>query len=460
MSDGSDPPEAMIVPRSRFLPELIWAIPIVAALIGGWLAVRAIRAHGPTITVSFRDAAGLVAGKTKLKYRDVEVGEVRDIGFSPDRATVVITAELVREAEPWMVDDTRFWVARARVAVGEVTGLETLLSGAYIGLDVGSSRRERRDFVGLEEVPIISGGTPGKAFVARGARAIGAGSPIFFHHLQVGQVTTSELDADGRQVSVGMFVRAPFDRYVTTGTRFWEAGGIRATLDTAGVKVDVESLVTLLVGGISFEPGPAAGDASPAPTGHRFVLFRSRDDAMKQPDTESEDYTVVFHQTVRGLAIGAPVEFRGIALGEVTGIGLDYDPATLEFAHTGRGSDLPGPPARPFATWLARREAGVGPGPAAATRGSGFAGPAAQREPPHRTEVRGAGLLPGRPARQARSRPAPGRDPGAAQRRRGPADLPGRGGPHGGTVAVERGRAPHRRGPPGAGQGGQRAFGR
>src|SRR5580693_1610796 len=144
MSDGCDPPEAMIVPRSRFLPELIWAIPIVAALIGGWLAVRAIRAHGPTITVSFRDAAGLVAGKTKLKYRDVEVGEVRDIGFSPDRATVVITAELVREAEPWMVDDTRFWVARARVAVGEVTGLETLLSGAYIGLDVGSSRREVR----------------------------------------------------------------------------------------------------------------------------------------------------------------------------------------------------------------------------------------------------------------------------------------------------------------------------
>ena len=332
MSGGPDPPEAVVVPRSRFFPELIWAIPIVAALIGGWLAVRAVRAHGPTITISFRDAAGLVAGKTKLKYRDVEVGEVRDIGFSPDRATVVITAELIREATPWLVEDTRFWVARARVAVGEVTGLETLLSGAYIGLDVGSSRRERHDFLGLEEVPIVSGGTPGRAFVARGARAIGAGSPIFFHHLQVGEVTTSDLDADGRQVSIGMFVRAPFDRYVTTSSRFWEAGGIRATLDTTGVKVDVESLVTLLVGGISFEPGPAAADAGPAPTGHRFVLFRSRDEAMKQPDTEAEDYTVVFRQTVRGLAIGAPVEFRGIALGEVTGIGLDYDPATLDFA--------------------------------------------------------------------------------------------------------------------------------
>ena len=239
MSDGPDPPEAVVVPRSRFLPELIWAIPVVAALIGGWLAVRAIRSHGPTITISFRDAAGLVAGKTKLRYRDVEVGEVRDIGFSPDRATVVITAELVREAGPWLVEDTRFWAVRARVAAGEVTGLETLLSGAYIGLDVGSSRRARREFIGLEEAPIVSGGTPGRAFVARGARAIGVGSPIFFHRMQVGQVTTSELDADGRQVSIGLFVRAPFDRYVTTSTRFWEAGGVRATLDTAGVKIEV-----------------------------------------------------------------------------------------------------------------------------------------------------------------------------------------------------------------------------
>jgi paraquat-inducible protein B len=334
MSDGRDPPEAVVAPRSRFLPELIWAIPIVAVLIGGWLAVRAIRAHGPSITISFRDAAGLVAGKTKLRYRDVDVGEVRDIGFSPDRSTVVVTAELTREAETWLVDDTRFWVVRARVAAGEVSGLETLLSGAYIGLDVGTSKHERHDFKGLEEAPVVSGGTPGRAFVARGPRAIGAGSPIYFHHLQVGQVTTSELDPDGGQISIGMFVQAPFDRYVTTGTRFWEAGGVRATLDTAGVKVEVESLVTLLVGGIAFERGPDEADAgaTPAPAGHRFTLFRGREDAMKRPDTDAEDYTVVFRQSVRGLAIGAPVEFRGIPLGEVTGIGLEYEPRSLDFA--------------------------------------------------------------------------------------------------------------------------------
>ncbi|HVZ88802.1 MAG TPA: MlaD family protein [Polyangia bacterium] len=332
MSDDPDLPEAVVVPRSRLRPELVWAVPIVALVIGGWLAVKAIRAHGPTVTISFRDAGGLVAGKTKIKYRDLDVGEVRDVGFSPDRATVVITAELKPEAAAWMVDDTQFWVVRARVAAAEVSGLETVLSGAYIGLDVGTSKRPRRSFTGLEQVPVVSSGTPGRAFVARSPRAIGAGAPIFFHHMQVGQVTTSDLEADGRQVSIGMFVRAPFDRYVTTTTRFWEAGGIHASLDAAGVKVDVESLVTLVLGGISFEPGPGSQDATVAPAGHPFILFRSREDAMKLPDMESADYTLVFRESVRGLAVGAPVEFRGLPFGEVTRIGLDYDPATLEFA--------------------------------------------------------------------------------------------------------------------------------
>jgi paraquat-inducible protein B len=257
---------------------------------------------------------------------------VRGVGVSPDRTTVVITAELIREAAPWMVDDTRFWVVRARVAAAEVSGLETVLSGAYIGLDVGASKRPRRAFRGLEEAPVVSGGTPGRAFVAHSRRAIGAGSPIFFRHLQVGQVTTSDLEGDGRQVAVGLFVRAPFDRFVTTGTRFWEASGAHMSLDTTGVKVDVESLVTLLLGGISFEPGPGLEDAPAAPPGHRFVLYRNRDEAMKPPDTEEEDYTVVFRQSVRGLAVGAPVEFRGLPFGEVTRIRLDYDPETFEFA--------------------------------------------------------------------------------------------------------------------------------
>ena len=170
MRDDSELPEAVVMRHSRFRPELIWTIPIVAVLIGGWLAIRAIRARGPMITISFRNAGGLVAGKTKIRYRDVDVGEVRNIGVSANRTTVLVTAELKREAAPWMVEDTHFWVVRARVAAAEVSGLETLLSGAYIGVDVGTSKRARRHFTGLEEVPVVSGGTKGRLFVAR-ARA-------------------------------------------------------------------------------------------------------------------------------------------------------------------------------------------------------------------------------------------------------------------------------------------------
>jgi paraquat-inducible protein B len=301
-------------------------------LIGGWLAMKAIRERGPTLTISFRAAAGVVAGKTKIRYRDVDVGEVREIGIGADRMTVVITAELIREAAPLLVEDTRFWVVRPRIAAAEVSGLETLLSGAYVAVDAGTSKRARRDFTGMEETPVVSGGTPGRAFIARAPRAVDGGSPIFFRHMQVGQVTRSDLDADGRHVAIGMFVRAPFDRYVTPATRFWEAGGVHASLDTGGAKVDVESLMTLILGGIAFEPGPGAEDAPPAPTGHQFVLFPNRDDAMRPPDAETEDYTVIFRQSVRGLAVGAPVEFLGLPFGEVTRVGLDYDPVSFDFA--------------------------------------------------------------------------------------------------------------------------------
>jgi paraquat-inducible protein B len=230
-----------------------------------------------------------------------------------------------------MVDDTRFWVVRPRIAASEISGLETLISGSYIGLDVGTSALPRRDFKGLETVPVISGGTPGRAYVAHGTRSIGVGSPVIFRHLEVGQVTASDLDADGRRVAVGIFVRAPYDRYVTTATRFWEASGVEVSLTTGGLKVETESLVTLLAGGICFEPGPDGGDAGPAPSSQSFVLFRNRDAAMKQPDMEAEDYTLVFRQSVRGLEVGATVDFRGVPLGEVTRIGTDYDPVHFNF---------------------------------------------------------------------------------------------------------------------------------
>jgi paraquat-inducible protein B len=327
-----DLPEAVVVRRPRRWPEPIWTVPIVALLIGAWMAFQAIRSHGPTITISFRDARSLAAGKTRLKYRDVEIGTVRAIGFSSDRERVIVTADLRREAEPWLVQDTHFWIVEPRVTLGEVSGLQTLISGAYISLDIGSSSTPKRDFEGLDKVPVVIRETRGRAFIARAARAVAVGSPIFFHRLQVGQVTKSELEANGTDVEVDIWVNAPYDHYITTGTRFWDAGGIRGTVDASGVRVEAESLVTLLLGGISFETPPYAASAPPAATDHVFALFPSRDEAMMDPDGDAEDYRFVFHQSVRGLSVGAPVEFRGIPMGEITRIGIDYDAQRAELS--------------------------------------------------------------------------------------------------------------------------------
>ncbi len=215
--DDSELPEAVVARPSRFLPELVWTIPLVAVLIAGWLGFQALHSRGPTITIQFRAARWLAVGKTKVKYREVDVGEVRAIGFSRDRRTVVVTARLNRDAAPWMVEDTRFWIVEPRVGAGEISGLETLLSGAYIALDVGQSKRPRHQFEGLPMPPVVAGDTPGRAFIARAHRGISVGSPIFFRHMEVGQVTGSDLNRDGTCVVVNMFVRAPYDRYVTTG---------------------------------------------------------------------------------------------------------------------------------------------------------------------------------------------------------------------------------------------------
>src|SRR5262245_29782811 len=175
MADRPEPgqpdlPEAVAVPRRRFAPQLIWIVPIVAVLVGGWLAVRAILERGPVITITFKTAEGLEAGKTKIKYKDVEIGLVKTVSLSPDRKGIVATAELSKDTESFLVDDTRFFVVRPRVTAGGVSGLTTLLAGPYIGIDIGKSKQTRRNFVGLEVAPMVARDAPGPQFIPRPSR--------------------------------------------------------------------------------------------------------------------------------------------------------------------------------------------------------------------------------------------------------------------------------------------------
>jgi len=330
--DG-DVSEPVVRPMRRWLPSLVWLIPIIAALIGLSLVAQEILKTGPTISITFSSAEGIEPGKTKVKYKNVDIGDVKGVTLSHDLSHVVVKVELTKAAEGFAVTDTRFWVVRPRVALSGVSGLNTLLSGTYIGADAGKSHDERQDFSGLETPPAVTGDQKGHQYVLHtdNLGSLDIGSPVFFRRIQVGQVVAFNLDKDGNGVTLRVFVDAPYDHYVGVNTRFWHASGVDLQIDSNGVKLNTQSLAAVLIGGIAFQTAPGEVLGATAPDDYSFGLATSRSDAMRVPDGQPVTIVFNFNQSLRGLSPGASLDFRGVEVGEVQSIGLDYDEATQRF---------------------------------------------------------------------------------------------------------------------------------
>jgi paraquat-inducible protein B len=330
---GSDDLPEPVLRRRGFSALWIWLVPALAAVVGAGLAIRSSLDAGPRITISFQTGEGLEAGKTPVKYKNVVIGVVSRIELSGNRDRVEVRVNLHKNAASFATADTRFWVVRPRIGLGGVSGVDTLFSGAFIGADVGDSTVERNDFVGLEIPPSVMHGAPGKSFelYSKDLGSIDVGSPVYYRRIQVGQVTSYRLNDNGKGVSLHIFIDAPSDRFVTKTTRFWNASGVDVSLGASGLKLNTESLATVVAGGIGFQDPPDGGDSPPAPAGASFELFGNQATAMLPPDGEPSYIRMRFDQSVRGLAVDAPVEFLGIEIGHVVSVNLDYDERTERF---------------------------------------------------------------------------------------------------------------------------------
>jgi len=332
-TDAAKTPGSPAIKTRRFSVSLVWIVPIVAVLVGISLVVHSVLQQGPTITLNFKTGSGLTANKTEVKYRNVVIGQVTDVALSDDQKSVNATVQLAKQAESFTRADSQFWVVRPRIGAGGVSGIDTLLSGDYIGADIGQSETRARQFKGLENPPPITYGEPGKRFTLH-TQTLGSldiGSPVYYRKIEVGQVVAYKLDAEGKGVDIEVFVHAPNDAYVTQNTRFWNASGIDLSVGANGFALKTESLSSMLVGGIAFLAPPYSPNDKPADEEQTFELFDDQVSALAPPTGDGQYMALRFDQALRGLKVGAPVEFLGIEFGKVVSVNLDFDAKKRSF---------------------------------------------------------------------------------------------------------------------------------
>ncbi len=313
--------------------SVIWLIPILALLMGGWLTFRHLEEEGTVVTIVFDSAEGIAAGKTEIRYRDVSVGMVEDISFSDDLSRVIVTATLNREMRDHLGEDTRFWVVRARLSVNEIQALGTLLSGVYIGMDPGEGGGSGRTaFEGLENPPVLLADDQGSRFVLHSDSlySYDIGVPVYYRHMQVGEIIDYRLEDNGQSFTIELFVKAPFDKLVHDNTAFWNAGGLDVKLGADGVEVDSQSLVSILIGGVAFD-NIEQSPGEQATSGSEFTLHARRADAVVASRAELREYRLYFDGSARGLNVDAPVTLRGITVGRVTDVALEYHKKLASF---------------------------------------------------------------------------------------------------------------------------------
>ncbi|QEP43951.1 MCE family protein [Ectothiorhodospiraceae bacterium BW-2] len=323
-------PVAVVVERHHRLSTLtLWLLPLLAMLLGLWLTWQHYEEQGPEITITFATADGLEARATKIKYKDVVIGEVTAVELLPKLDRVAVTARMVKQARPWLTAETRFWVVRPQASLQGISGLNALFSGTYIQADVVLEGETKRSYTGLDTPPQTESGAPGMRLrlQAQQAGSISVGAPVYFRQIPVGRIESRQFIRQGGAIEFGIFIDAPFHQQVSDKSRFWNVSGFQATVTSEGVQLQTHTLESLLVGGVAFDHlASERGEAVAA--GDSFILYANEAEAREQRYAEQIraklSYQLFFEESVRGLNIGAAVEYLGVPVGQVVEVNLRY----------------------------------------------------------------------------------------------------------------------------------------
>lgn len=307
----------------------IWLIPIVAIFIGAWMLYIQIQNQGPLIEIRFQTGEGIEAGRTKIKIKNVEVGLVERLELRGDTEVVLVTARIGIQNTHLLRHDTQFWVVRPRIGKGGVSGLGTLLSGAYLELSPGTSGQEKFEFDGLENEPVTRSGIPGLRVTLNtgGEKALDVGDPILFHGIEVGRIEYVYFNADERVVYYDAFIEHPYDSLVTVNTKFWEINGVEVDLSANGIRVQSGTLETMISGGVTFDVLDDMPRGKTVFEREFFTVFPNKEAIYDSRYKVALPLILLFRDSIRGLKPGAPVEFKGINIGKVTRTDTEYPEA-------------------------------------------------------------------------------------------------------------------------------------
>ncbi|WP_110691719.1 intermembrane transport protein PqiB [Salinicola halophyticus] len=308
------------VSQSRLSP--IWIVPLLAALIGAWMVWDNFSSRGPLISLNMDNAEGIEAGKTLIKTRNVQVGHVEAVRLSDDLSHTVVTARMSNDASRMLNADTRFWVVKPRIGREGISGLNTVLSGAYIQLAPGKSDEAQDSFDVLEQPPVAPPDAPGLRInlVSQVGNSLSAGDPITYQGYTVGRVESTDFDPEKREMRHRIFIQSPYDSLVTDTTRFWSSSGIDVQLDSEGVNVNLDSFETLISGGVTFGVPEDVNRGNAAKQDATYTLYNNEESAREGTYDQYIEYVLLVDDTVRGLSRGAPVEYRGVRVGTVVSV--------------------------------------------------------------------------------------------------------------------------------------------